>query len=88
MQQAHLLKLESLRAKLRRNNVKRLSQVVRRKQTTIEQLRSKLRSAYMQCARHKMKTAKGRFIESCFDGSACKVDVSGCFAVFHRCSPF
>ena len=47
MQQAHLLKLESLRAKLRRNNLKRLSQVVRRKQATNEQLRRKLRSADM-----------------------------------------
>ena len=47
MQQAHLLKLESLRAKLQRNNINRLSQVVRRKQATNEQLRRKLRSADM-----------------------------------------
>ena len=33
------------------------------------------------CARQKTKSAMGRYIESCFGCSACKLYLSGCFAI-------
>ena len=39
-----------------------------------------------QCARQKTKTAKGRYVVSCFGCSVCKVYLcrTGCFVAFHR----
>ena len=39
-----------------------------------------------QCASQKRKTAKGRYIVSCFGCSVCKVYLcrTGCFVAFHR----
>ena len=39
-----------------------------------------------QCARQKTKTAKGRYVVSCFGWSVCKVYLcrTGCFVAFHR----